>query len=82
MWLFHYLILKGIMSKNPCILLNKNISLNKNKTKFEMGNPTHSFRDRKHEAQIKSKTDCDELELSKEKRGHFLYRLCCPKEIF
>ena len=29
--------------------------------------------------QIKSKTD--ELELAKEKRGHFLYLLFCPKGI-
>ena len=32
------------------------------------------------ESQIKSKTD--ELELAKEKRGHFLYHLFCQKEFF
>ena len=25
---------------------------------------------------------CDELEFAKEQRGHFLYRLSCPKGIF
>ena len=42
------LILKGIdvlMSKSPCILLNKNINLNKNETESKMENPTHSFRE-------------------------------------
>ena len=44
------LILKGIMasnlkSKNPCILLNKNINFIKNETESKMENPTHSFRE-------------------------------------
>ena len=31
--------------KSPCILLNKNINFNKNKTESKMENPTHSFRE-------------------------------------
>ena len=45
------LILKGIdvlMSKSPCILLNKNVNLNKNETQSKMENPTHSFREASH----------------------------------
>ena len=30
----------------------------------------------------KLKLNCYELELAKEKRGHFLYRLICPKVFF
>ena len=42
------LILKRIdvlKSKNPCILLNKNINFNKNETKSKMENSIHSFRE-------------------------------------
>ena len=52
----------------------------------KMKNPTHSFREMNlvlqliQESQIKSKTD--DLELAKEKRGHFLCRLLCPKRVF
>ena len=48
----------------------------------KMENPTHSFRETSfvpqliYESQIKSKTDV--LELAKERRAHFLYRLFCP----
>ena len=43
---FIILILKGIIkSKSPCILLNKNINFNKNKTESKMENPTHSLRE-------------------------------------
>ena len=36
----------GILKlKSPCILLNKDISFNKNKTESKMENPTNSFRD-------------------------------------
>ena len=31
--------------KSPCILLNKNINLNKNKMESKMENPRHSFRE-------------------------------------
>ena len=31
--------------KTPCILLNKNINVNKSKGNSKMGNPTHSFRE-------------------------------------
>ena len=55
----NYNVLK---SKNSCILLNKNITFNKNETELKMENPTHSFRDMNlvvqpiWESQIKSKT--------------------------
>ena len=49
MWLFYcfnfernYNVLK---SKSLCILLNKNINLNKSKTESKMENPTQSFRE-------------------------------------
>ena len=32
-------------SKSPCILLNKNINVNKNDKKSKMGNPTYFFRE-------------------------------------
>ena len=54
------------MSESPCFLLNKNINFNKNKRESEMENPILH----------------DKLELLKEKRGHCLYCLFCPKEIF
>ena len=71
-----------LKSKSSCILLNKNINFNKNEVESKMENPTHSFRETNvvlkliQESEIKSKTD--ELELAKEKRRHFLYRLFCP----
>ena len=58
-------------SKSPCFLLNKNINFTKMKW-----NRKHSFREKNvvlqliKESQIKSK-NCDELDLAKEKRGHF-----------
>ena len=42
-------------------MLNKNINFNKNRLESKRENPTHSFRE----------TNCYELELAKEKRGHF-----------
>ena len=78
-WLFNYFNFERnydfLMSKGPCILLNKNIHFNKNETKPKMENSTHSFRDTNlvlqliQESHIKSKTD--KLELAKEKREHF-----------
>ena len=66
MWLFYYFDFGRnydfLRSKRPCILLNKNISFNKNKTKSKMENPTYSFRETNFvlhlikELQIKSKT--------------------------
>ena len=90
MWFFHcfnfernYDVFK---SKNPCILLNKNIKSNKNKQELKMENPhivlerlTLCFSWYKNR---QLKKNCDEMELAKEKRGHFLYCLFCPKEIF
>ena len=61
-------------SRNPCILLNKNINFNKSKTESKMENPTHSFRETNHVLQlIQSKTD--KLEFDKGKRGHFFVLL-------
>ena len=34
-----------LKSKSQCILLNKNINFNKNKTESNMENPTHTFRE-------------------------------------
>ena len=49
MWVFYYFNFERncdiLNSKSPCILLNKNINLNKNKTESKLENPTHSFRD-------------------------------------
>ena len=82
MWLFNYFNFERsydvLKSKNLCILLNKNINFSKNETESKMENPTHSFTEtnlRKVKSQIKSETD--ELELTKEKRRHLLYRSFC-----
>ena len=34
-----------LKTKSPCILLNKIINFNKNKTELKMENPTHIFRE-------------------------------------
>ena len=34
-----------LKSKRPCILLKKNVNINKNKTELKIENPTHSFRE-------------------------------------
>ena len=48
-WLLHYFNFDKnydfLKSKSPCILLNKNINFNKNKTESKMGNSTHNFRE-------------------------------------
>ena len=67
-------------------MLNKKIDFDKNETESKTKNPTHSCRETNlvlkliQESQIK--INCDELELAQEKRGHILYHLFCPKEIF
>ena len=47
MWLFYYFNFErnyGVLnSKSPCILLNKNINVNKKKTELKMENPMNSF---------------------------------------
>ena len=59
----------------------------KKETESKMENPTHSFREANlvlqliYESQIKSKTVMS-WSSRKKKKGHFLYRLLCPKEIF
>ena len=35
-----------LKSKNPCILLNKNINFNKKEEESKLENPTNSFRER------------------------------------
>ena len=35
----------ALKSKNPCILLNKNINFNKNETKSKIENSIHSFKE-------------------------------------
>ena len=51
-----------LISKIPCILLNKNVNFNKNETELKMENPTHSFRETNlmlqfiQDSQVKSKT--------------------------
>ena len=67
-------------------MLNKKTDFDKNETESKTKNPTHSCRETNlvlkliQESQIK--INCDELELAQEKRGHILYHLFCPKEIF
>ena len=51
-----------LKSKNPCILLNRNINFNKNETESKLKNPTYRFREMNlvpqliQKSQIKSKT--------------------------
>ena len=49
MWLLYYFNFErnydALWPKSPCILLNKNIDFNKNKTELNMENPTHRFKD-------------------------------------
>ena len=48
-WVFYYFHFERnydvLRSKNPCILLSKNINFNKNKTESKMENPADSFRE-------------------------------------
>ena len=46
-WLFCYVNFERNYDVflSPCILLNKNINFNKNKTELKMENPAHSFRE-------------------------------------
>ena len=47
MWLFNFFNLERnddvLKSKNPYMLLNKNINFNKNETESKMENPAHSL---------------------------------------
>ena len=66
MWLFYYFSFERnydmLISKSAWILLNKNISFNKNETESKTENPTRTFRVTNlilqliQESQIKSKT--------------------------
>ena len=89
-WRFYYFNFEGnydlLKSKNPWILLNKNIKSNKTKRKRKwkishtvLERRTFCFSSYKNRKLI---VKLWELALAKEKRGHFLYRLFCLKEIF
>ena len=67
-----------LKSKGPCILLNKNVNFNKNKTESKMQNPTHSFKKTNRLLQLIHKLN--ELELAKEKREHFFVPFILSKE--
>ena len=75
-----------LKSKGPSILMNKNINFNKNEAKSKMGNSTQSFTETIillqliQESQIKCKTVMSWI--SRKKKGQFLSRLFCPKEMF
>ena len=47
MWLFYYFNFDKsydvLKSKTPCIVLSKNIKINKDETESKKENPTHSF---------------------------------------
>ena len=62
----------------------KYMNFNKNETESKMENATRSFRETCVSAhvklQIKSKTVVNWS--SRQKRGHFLYLLFCPKRLF
>ena len=70
-----------LKSKSPCILWNKNIKTKRNR-KWKIPHTVlerwtlclSSYNNRKFKVK-----QCDELELAKEKRGHFLYCWFCPK---
>ena len=51
MWLLNYFNFERnydvFKSKSPCIMLNKNINFNKNKTESRMENPTHRVLERR-----------------------------------
>ena len=72
--------------KNPCIFLNENININKNKMESKMENPAHSFRETNLvlglilESQTKYKTVMN-WSARKKRENIFLYILFCPKEI-
>ena len=92
LWLFYYFHFERnydvLKPKSPYILLNKNINVNKIETEWKMKNPTHTFRETNlvpqltQELQIKMRTVMSWSFLRGQKRGHFLYRWFCPKEIF
>ena len=82
-WFFYYFNIEinydVLKSKSPCIWLNKNTNFHKNETKSKIENPTNLVLQLIKESQIKCKIV---ISWSSWKiRGHFLYRLFCPKEI-
>ena len=89
LWLFYYFNFERnydvLTSKSPCILLNKNINFNNNKKNRIENGKSHTVLKRRTLCfslyENRKLKDCDELELAKEKREHFLYRLFCLKGI-
>ena len=85
-WLFYYFRNYDILkSKSPCVLLNKNINFNKNKTEPKMENHTVLKRRtlcfssyKNHKLKVKLWW----LGPPERKKRHFLYYLFCLKEIF
>ena len=68
-------------------MLNKNVNFNKNETELKMENPTHCFREANLvSAHIRITSLKFKVKLwwvgAREKKGHFLDSLFCPKEIF
>ena len=49
MWLFYYFNFEGnydvLKSKNPYLLLNKKLNVNKNVSELKRENPAHTFRE-------------------------------------
>ena len=86
-WLFYYFSFERsydvLKSKSSCILLNKNINFNKNKTELKMENPIHSFKEMSLLFQLirKLKLNLWWVGARKRKKRAFLYRLFCPKGI-
>ena len=48
----NYDVLKSKKPKNPCFLLNKDISFDNNETEWKMKNITHGFRETKLVLQV------------------------------
>ena len=79
-----YDVLKS--NSDSCFLVDQKVDFDKNETESKMENSTYAFWEKKlivqliWESRIKNKTN--ELELAKEKRGHFYERSFCPKVFF
>ena len=90
MWLFNhfnfgrnYVVLK---SKSSCILLNKNININKNETESKIENPTHSFGETKlgfsSYKNRKLKVKLQWVRAREKKREHFVSFILSEGNIF
>ena len=90
MWFFYFCDFERnydvLKSKSSCFLLNENINFHKNEREQKL-KIRHKVLERQSLCfssykNYKLKVKLWWLELVKEKRGHFLYRLFCPKKIF